>query len=231
MPKLPIFYILYRNEDLDYIKSLDPNVAAIEDVMKLNPQTMDQVIEYLLGQIPNNHVILKYLLVELENAGYDNVGAMFSLYINTMIKYLKSSDPNFYEKIKFLLKDGPEEYRAIGILNVPSVPKPRAPVKKPVVGKGKVQKIEFDLDFYDKACNIPCVVDTNKMLVYNPHFERMLRHNIIEACNLISKIDPDKDLIKSEFETYVEQFNKGFLNKLALSFNNLNIFEFDVAFP
>ena len=40
VPKCPIFYILFSNEDLDHLKTIDPNIAAIEDIMKTNPATM-----------------------------------------------------------------------------------------------------------------------------------------------------------------------------------------------
>lgn len=34
MPKSPIFYLLYMPDDLEYFKTLDPNINTIEDVMK-----------------------------------------------------------------------------------------------------------------------------------------------------------------------------------------------------
>ena len=183
-----------------------------------------------MGQIPNHDPILKYLLVELESAGYDNCGSILHLYLNSMLKYLKASDPNFSEKIKFLPKEGNDEYRAIGILNVTSIGKPKQPVKRPAANKNKTVKIEFEADYYDKAVAINTQIDANRMLFFNAHFEKMLRHNIIECCNLVSKIEPDKDLIKGDFETWVDSFSKTFLSVLAVSFNNLHTFEFDVVY-
>ena len=239
VPKCPIYYLLYKPEDLDYFKTLDPNINNIEDIIKCNPATLvqilikqDTIIEYILGQITNNNVILKYFLVELELAGFENCGTILSLYVSCMARYIKSTDNSYSEKIKFLLKNGVDEYRAIGILNITSIAKPRLnPPKKAAQPKGKGPvKIEFETDFNDKAVTINTTVDSNSLLVYNLHFERMLRHNIIECCHLISKIDNEKDNMKAEFEGFVEQFERNFLNKLSLYFNNLHIFEFDVSY-
>jgi hypothetical protein len=183
-----------------------------------------------MGQIPNHNPILKYLLVELEAAGFDNCGSILQLYISSMLKYLKSSDPNFSEKIKFLLKEGNDDYRAIGILNVTSIGKPKQPVKRPAAKNKTAVKIEFEPDFYDKAVAINTQVDGNRMLFFNAHFEKMLRHNIIECCNLISKVEPEKDVMKGDFENWVDTFSKTFMSQLAVAFNNLHVFEFDVVY-
>ena len=112
-----------------------------------------------------------------------------------MTRFIISKDTTYSDKIKFLLKNGFDEYKAIGILNVTSVAKPRLNTeKKPAHAKAKGQpKIEFESDFYDKALAMNTTVDTTSLLVYNQHFEKMLRHNIIECCNLISKLDNEKD--------------------------------------
>jgi len=36
IPKSTPFYILYRNEDLEHFKNIEPSIAAIEDVLKLD---------------------------------------------------------------------------------------------------------------------------------------------------------------------------------------------------
>ena len=171
---------------------------------------------------------MKYFLAELEEAGFDKCESMVALYINSMAKYLKSTEQSYNDKIKFLLIESADDYRGIGILNVQSNPKPKLPVKKTAGNKKGPIKIEYEADFYDKNVIIPSNIDTNKMLLFNPHFEKMLRHNIIDCCHLISKIEPDRDNMKIEFENFVDNFEKNFLNKIALSFNNLHIFEFEV---
>jgi len=173
---------------------------------------------------------LKYFLDELELSGYES-NNILSLYLSSMKKYMQSNDPSYFDKIRFLLKEGADDYKAIGILNVASINKPKIAKRNVVKNPKAPVKIEFDVDFYDKGVIMPSNVDANKMLVYNPHYEKMLRHNIIECCNLFSKIEPDKDLLKQEFETHIEQFERSFLNKIALTFNNLPVFEFDVIPP
>jgi|LauGreDrversion4_2_1035121.scaffolds.fasta_scaffold51369_2 hypothetical protein len=185
-----------------------------------------------MGQIPNHNPILKYLLVELESAGFDNCGSILQLYLSSMLKHLKSTDPTFSEKIKFLLKEGNDDYRAIGILNVTSIGKPKQPVKRPAANqnRNKTVKIEFEPDYYDKAVTINTQVDGNRMLFFNSHFEKMLRNNIIECCNLVSKVEPDKDVMKGDFENWVDGFTKTFMSQLGVAFNNLHVFEFDVVY-
>lgn len=36
IPKSTAFYIVFRNEDLEYFKTLEPSITAIEDVLKLD---------------------------------------------------------------------------------------------------------------------------------------------------------------------------------------------------
>jgi len=36
IPKSTPFYIAYRTEDLEYFKTLEPSIAAIEDILKLD---------------------------------------------------------------------------------------------------------------------------------------------------------------------------------------------------
>jgi len=36
IPKSTPFYIVFRNEDLEFFKTLEPSIAAIEDVLKLD---------------------------------------------------------------------------------------------------------------------------------------------------------------------------------------------------
>jgi hypothetical protein len=185
-----------------------------------------------MERILYHNPILKYLLVELENAGFDNCGSILQLYLSSMLKYLKSSDSNFSEKIKFLLKEGNDDYRAIGVLNVTSIGKPKQAAKRPAANQNKKQpvKIEYEPDYYDKAVAINTQIDSNRMLFFNSHFEKMLRNNIIECCNLISKVEPDKDTIKGDFENWVDSFTKTFMSQIAVAFNNLNVFEFDVIY-
>lgn len=177
-------------------------------------------------------MILNLLLTELERAGFKDSGSIMSLYVNSMARYIKSSDTTYSEKVKFLLKNGVDDYRAIAILNVTSVTKQKLNVTKkpnPVKGKG-ASKVEFEPDFYDKAAILNTTVDGNSLLIYNQHFEKMLRHNIIECCNLICKLDTEKENLKAEFEGFVDQFERNFLDKLSSSLKNLHIFEYDVSY-
>lgn len=36
IPKSTPYYIVYRNEDLEHFKTIEPSIAAIEDVLKLD---------------------------------------------------------------------------------------------------------------------------------------------------------------------------------------------------
>jgi hypothetical protein len=43
-PKSPAFVIPYRTEDLEYIKTLDANINAIEDILKSDDNTYVRMI-------------------------------------------------------------------------------------------------------------------------------------------------------------------------------------------
>jgi len=225
--KCPGFHLLYTQADFEYFKTLDPNINAIDDIFKCAPDTLNTIVDHVFAQCQVHDPVLKLFLEELEATGHDDCSGMLSLYTSTMKKYM--SDPSNSDKIKLLLKEGIDDYKAIGILNVASINKPKI-VKKTLIKNPKAPvKIEFEPDFYDKGVILPSNVDTNRMIVYNPHFEKMLRHNIFECCNLFSKIESaDKEVMKPEFEIYAEELEKTFLNKIALTFNNLPVFDFDV---
>ena len=100
--------------------------------------------------------------------------------------------------------------------------------KKPNAAQAKVT---FDPDFYEKTVILPTFNEKMKILAINHNFERMLRHNIFECINKISKIEGDKELLKQEFEEfYTGQFLDKFITNLAASISRERL-EFSIAAP
>lgn len=49
-PKSTPFFVLYRNEDLEYFKTIDPNLTAIEEISKADES---QFVNYFITKIFN----------------------------------------------------------------------------------------------------------------------------------------------------------------------------------
>lgn len=47
-PKSTPFFILYRNEDLEYFKTIDPNITSIEEISKADES---QFVNYFISKI------------------------------------------------------------------------------------------------------------------------------------------------------------------------------------
>ena len=152
----------------------------------------------------------------------------------------------FNDRIKFLLKDAnvTNDYAAVCELYTDSIQKaviPQQTMTLPTAANAKKSiykkhntipvKITFDPEFYEKTVILPTINEKMKILAINHNFERMLRHNIIECMNKISKIEGDKENIKQEFEEfYTNQFLDSFIADLASSINKERL-EFNISPP
>jgi hypothetical protein len=154
--------------------------------------------------------------------------------------------PEYSDRIKFLQKDTAIDinYTAVCELVTESVQKikipdlyasmPMGPAKKMSIYKkpnAAQAKITFDPDFYEKTVILPTFNEKIKILAVNYNFERMLRHNIFECINKVSKIEGDKELIKQEFEEfYTSQFLEKFITNLASGLGKERL-EFNISPP
>jgi len=192
----------------------------------------------------NNDDILPRVFEEIHKLGYENIENTYHKVVSTIMRLMKL--PEFNERIKFLKRDTTfdSNYAAVCELFTEAVNKAKIPdlygsigmgaSKKPAVYKkpnAAQMKVVFDPDFYEKTVILPLFNDKMKILAINYSFERMLRHNIFECINKISKIEGDKDVLKQEFEEfYTSQFLDKFITNLAAGISRERL-EFNIAAP
>jgi hypothetical protein len=191
-----------------------------------------------------NDEILPRVFEDIQKLGYENIENNYHKVLSTIMRMMKL--PEFSDRIKFLQRDTTIDgnYAAVCELFTEAVNKVKIPdlYASIPMGASKKQsvyrkpnaaqvKVTFDPDFYEKTVILPTFNEKMKILAINHNFERMLRHNIFECINKISKIEGDKELLKQEFEEfYTGQFLDKFITNLAASISRERL-EFNIAAP
>jgi hypothetical protein len=221
--KSPPFVIPYIVEDLEYFKSLDPNIVTIEDIIKCDDTTYNDIVSFLVENT-NDELLTHLLDSELKQVYNTILSLLFKQYRSN----LTSSDPtNINEKIKFILKDSQlDSFAAICNLIVPVVTKQKNDItvvskksKKPQV---QPTKTLFEPEFNDKIAIAQSVSEKMKVLLINSPFETALRSNIIECINRLFKLD-DKDITLLELETYYKTVYDSFIEKVKTNKDYIDI--------
>jgi hypothetical protein len=160
--------------------------------------------------------------------------------MNSLMKHLKSQETSIAEKIKFLVKDPSvvedNNYMAVTEIYPVSIPVAK-PVDSSATGSKRVSAVTkkaaksiFEPYFYERVAMIPTITDKGKILAVNYPFERMLRSNIIDCMNKISRIEGEIEVIKDLFEDfYMTKFAKPFVSNLVESLKKEKIIFEDVA--
>lgn len=176
----------------------------------------------------------------LNTIGLYNFEKYLVLVYTNLLKYAKSGDSTFSDKIKFLTRD--EEnintpISAIVHINILSSNKPKTVEAVPGTKKGgkkaAAMKALYDFDYFDKSPYLPFFTENNtKILCYSQNFERMIRYNILECVNKLFKIeDLDKEgFINKLEEIYKEKFLTPFISDLAENLNkDIITYDFDLT--
>lgn len=173
---------------------------------------------------------MESMISHLTNLGLSNIDNFVQLLYTTILKYAKSPDAAFSDKIKFLMKDqalSEIPITAICDLNIISVAKPKitdtnTAQKKPAKKQAANQKFVHEYDYFDKSPFLPFMSENNcKMICISQNFEKMIRYNILDCINKLFKIeDLDKEVFLNHLEeTYRNQFITPFVNELAAKLN------------
>jgi hypothetical protein len=181
------------------------------------------------------------MIRHLNSIGLQSLDRYIIMVYTILLKYAKSGDSLYSDKIKFILRDEDNAFTplsAIVEIKIVSSNKPKITdlipggVKK-AAKKGVPLKTVYEFDYYDKSPYLPFFSESNcKILCFSQNFEKMIRYNILECVNKLFKIeDLEKDnfMIRLE-ESYRERFITPFISELADDLNkDIITYDFDLV--
>ena len=203
------FYFLYKNEDIEFFKTLDENVDTIEDVNRISDEKYQNVIEKFL----ENNLIYDDTLKVLFEASKDESIALENLeenYKNIFANILKRfKDGTDSGCVRFLQFEGNFEeipLECVCLLNLE-----RIEIDPPVENKKKKNnKINFDHFFYEKCLMMPTVSENLKIILLNKRFDENFKKNLMECVNKLFPFDEEEknNIFEDVNKFYDLVFNK-----------------------
>lgn len=172
----------------------------------------------------------------MNNLGIQNLDKFIVMVFNNVLRFAKSGDTLFSEKIKFILREEENKempINAICNINIISANKPKNVESVPggkKGGKKGASKAVYEFDYYEKCPSLPFFSENNcKIICYSLTFEKMMRYNILDCINKAFKIDDlDKEAFMNKLEeNYNDKFINPFINELAEKFNK-DIITYDI---
>jgi hypothetical protein len=138
-----------------------------------------------------------------------------------------------FEKLKFLQVDPGfgenNSYKAVYHYSHEEYPRARNP--EPISKKKKQNKISFEPEILEKFPIAQTASEKMKIVAFNPTFDRIIRHNIIEAINKQFKLEEpnEKEFVKTELEEYINSKENEIFTKTAEALG-VDLFNFKVDF-
>ena len=229
----------------DIIKSDDNKWNAYIDIIYNNQINNNMVLKSLFNKISNEYpdiyngyklVLESFFKAYTQIPEFDKYIKLISSVSNTI--KLENNENNVdennnneiknIETEKMHLEESPS-YNAVFYLTHDEELKPKTTegIAKKVAAK-KTTKPIYEPDIYEKYPISLTSNDEYKILVFNPTFEKIIRHNIIECINKIYKIDI---IEKDTFKTDLEEYYKNIENELHITIADeykIDLFEYNL---
>lgn len=156
-------------------------------------------------------------MIKLIESKFANTKINFKNSFEAILKFCKTQQD---DKIKFVLKDESwsEEninavYKLLHDEEQIKIVKANEGAKKNK--KGQI-KATYDPEIFEKFPASLSATVNKRIVVFNPTFERVFRHNIIECINKQFKMeDPEKDNVKAELEGYLAGVTNNLIEEVA----------------
>ena len=220
------FYFLYKNDDLEYFKSLDENFESIEDINKIPDEKYQNVIEKMWENNFNYDDMLKVLFdaAKDENIQMENLEENYKNIFTILLKKFK--DGNDQNSVRFLQIEGNYEeipLECVCLLNLEQIE-----IEPTIEKKKKNNKINFDHFFYEKYLMMPTISENMKIILINKRFDVNFKRNLLECLNKLFPIDEEEknDILEKINLNYELLVNK--ILRLLMENTNKEIVEMEV---
>ena len=228
------FYLVLPNDILEQIKSINENIATIDDIWKVENEEQFHKIVNLIIQTnlqtstdPVIDMVSEVLSKEYEGIDFKALYTSILTSIFSISKTTSEFDPK--EKIKFIsipsLPTDDGNYFGVCDIKQPSVPKTKSSnelaaqllAKKNIGKKDAKGRPYFDPVFSEKVFITPLISDKMKILAMSSNYEKMLRNNLLtclqrmetkfanEGENLMSTMDEVYNKFLGEFKKKLEE--------------------------
>jgi len=228
------FYFVLPNDILEQIKSINENIATVDDIWKVENEEQFHKIVNLIIQTnlqtstdPVIDMVSEVLSKEYEGIDFKALYTSILTLIFSISKTTSEFDPK--EKIKFIsipsLPTDDGNYFGVCDIKQPSVPKTKSSnelaaqllAKKNIGKKDAKGRPYFDPVFSEKVFITPLISDKMKILAMSSNYEKMLRNNLLtclqrmetkfanEGENLMSTMDEVYNKFLGEFKKKLEE--------------------------
>jgi len=184
------FYFLYKNEDLEYFKSLDENFESIEDINKIPDEKYQNVIEKMWENNFNYDDMLKVLFdaAKDENIQMENLEENYkNIFMILLKKFKDGNDQNCVRFLNFEGNFNEIPLECVCLLNLEQIE-----IEPTIEKKKKNNKINFDHFFYEKYLMMPTISENMKIILINKRFDVNFKRNLLECLNKLFPIDEEE---------------------------------------
>ena len=242
------FYFVIPNDIFEQIKSMNENIATIDDIWKLeNEEIFNQITSIIIQtnlQISTDPVL--DLVSDILSKNYESIDlkTFLTSIITTVFSICKTTtefDPK--EKIKFItiqaLPTDDGNYFGICDLKQPVVPKAKSSnelavqllAKKNIGKKDAKGRPYFDPIFTEKVYISPLISDKMKILAMNTNYEKMLRNNLLTCLQRLEvKFANEGDNLMSTMGDVYNQFLAEFKKKLEEKYSK-DVLDINIDLP
>ena len=242
------FYFVIPNDIFEQIKSMNENIATIDDIWKLESEEIfNQITSIIIQtnlQISTDPVL--DLVSDILSKNFESIDlkTFLTSIITTIFSICKTTtefDPK--EKIKFItiqaLPTDDGNYFGICDLKQPVVPKAKSSnelaaqllAKKNIGKKDAKGRPYFDPLFTEKVYISPLISDKMKILAMNTNYEKMLRNNLLTCLQRIEvKFANEGDNLMSTMDDVYNQFLAEFKKKLEEKYSK-DVLDINIDLP
>ena len=184
------FYFLYKNDDLEYFKSLDENFESIEDINKIPDEKYQNVIEKMWENNFNYDDMLKVLFdaAKDENIQMENLEENYkNIFMILLKKFKDGNDQNCVWFLNFEGNFNEIPLECVCLLNLEQIE-----IEPTIEKKKKNNKINFDHFFYEKCLMMPTISENMKIILINKRFDVNFKRNLLECLNKLFPIDEEE---------------------------------------
>jgi hypothetical protein len=184
------FYFLYKNDDLEYFKSLDENFESIEDINKIPDEKYQNVIEKMWENNFNYDDMLKVLFdaAKDENIQMENLEENYkNIFMILLKKFKDGNDQNCVRFLNFEGNFNEIPLECVCLLNLEQIE-----IEPTIEKKKKNNKINFEHFFYEKYLMMPTISENMKIILINKRFDVNFKRNLLECLNKLFPIDEEE---------------------------------------